>query len=243
MLRELQWRQQHLIQREKLASLGTLLFGVVHELNNPLSNISTSCQILKEELLEADLQFKQTLLKQIEDETDRARDIVRSILDFSRAGHRQEAALAHIVAESIRLLKAELPPKVELQVEVPPDIVLFVDKQKLRQVFLNLLKNAAEAMPQGGKVLVQAERKGAQVLIRVSDTGAGMEPEVAEKVFDPFFTTKDRKKGYGLGLFVVHNIIQEHGGDISVESSPGRGTTFTISLEAKEDAPRQDTHS
>jgi two-component system NtrC family sensor kinase len=237
MLSEIEWRQSHVVQSEKLASLGTLLFGVAHELNNPLSNISTSTEILSEELEEADMDYKRELLGQIGEETDRAKDIVRSLLDYSRSGKKEMINLKKAVDESIRFIKGDAPAKVEISVSVPEGITIFADKQRLQQVFLNLVKNGIDAMvSESGKITITArEVKGPAVEIRVSDTGSGMEQEIVSKIFDPFFTTKETRKGYGLGLFIVHHIIvDEHGGSIDVESSPGRGTTFMITLPEKE---------
>lgn len=230
MLVELETRQTHLVQSEKLASMGTLLFSVAHELNNPLSNISTSCQILKEEIEEADIEYKKELLQQIDGETDRAKDIVRSILDYSRAGKKEKFNLNTVVGESIRFIKADVPSKIELDVNIPEDITLFADKQKLQQVFLNLIKNAVEAIQGEGRVYVTARKaKDNLAEIEFADTGAGMDAETVSKIFDPFFTTKETK-GHGLGLFVVHKIIEDHAGSIDVESTKGHGTTFLIKL-------------
>ncbi len=233
MLVELELRQAHLIRTEKLASLGALLFGVAHELNNPLNNISTSCQILKEELETADPEFKRELLSQIEQETDRARDIVRSILDYSKTGNKEFVNLSKVIGETVRFMKAEIPPKIDLSIDVSEDMDLFADPQQLKQVFINLLKNSIEAMEGEGTVTISARLHDNHVEIRVSDTGKGMTQEVLSRIFDPFFTTKDGRKGYGLGLFVTHNIIREHEGTIEVQSSPGHGTTFLIRLPLK----------
>lgn len=235
MLEELELRQTHLIQKEKLASIGTLLFGIVHELNNPLNNISTSCQILKEELESEDIEFKRELLSQIESETDRARDIVRSILDYSKTGKKETVNLNVALKEAIRLIKAEIPPKIEIIMDIPEDITLYADPQQIKQVFLNLIKNSIEAIEGSGQIRIIARMsEEEEVEIKVSDTGKGIPPQVLSRIFDPFFTTKDSKKGYGLGLFVTHHIIKEHGGTINVTSSQGEGTTFIIKLPAKE---------
>ncbi|MFN3481036.1 MAG: ATP-binding protein, partial [Thermodesulfovibrionales bacterium] len=225
MLVELELRQSHIMQTEKLASLGTLLFSVAHELNNPLNNISTSCQILMEEIETAEPAFKKELLLQIEQETDRARDIVRSILDYSKAGHKEKTDLNSLVTEAIRFIKAEIPPKVELIIDIPENISIFADPQQLKQVFLNLIKNSIEAMNEEGQIKISGRLHGHYVEIRLSDTGGGMSQEVLSRIFDPFFTTKEGRKGYGLGLFVTHNIIKEHGGTIDVVSTLGQGTT------------------
>lgn len=232
MLLELEARQSHLVQAEKLASLGTLLFGVAHELNNPLSNISTSCQILREEFDEADPRFKKELLAQIENETDRAKDIVRSLLDFSRSKDREAVNLNQTVGEALRLIRGAVPTKAELSVDIPPDITVFADKQKIQQVIINLMKNSISAIGDEGRISISARkiRKEGAVELKFSDTGSGMEHETLSRIFDPFFTTRETRKGYGLGLFIVHNIIEEHNGSIRVESTPGLGTTFYIKL-------------
>ncbi len=246
MLVELELRQSHLtlIQTEKLASLGTLLFGVAHELNNPLNNISTSCQILKEEIETGDPEFKKELLLQIEQEADRARDIVRSILDYSKSGKKETINLNSAVREAIRFIKAEIPSKVELIIDIPEDIAIFADPQQIKQVFLNLIKNSIEAIDEEGQIKISAKSYKTYVEISVSDTGRGIPSQVLSRIFDPFFTTKDGGKGYGLGLFVTHNIIKEHGGTIDVRSSYGQGTTFLIKLPVKEKSyVSKDTHS
>jgi two-component system NtrC family sensor kinase len=261
MLRELELRQRHLVQSEKLASLGTLLSGVAHELNNPLSNISSSCQILTEEIEEADLAYKKELLKQIDEQTDRARDIVRSLLDFSREKDfkKEMLHLRKLLDETIRFLRGQIPTTVKITVDVPQEIVIFADKQRIQQVLLNLIKNAAEAIPAEGDIFIRAGlgliggRGGEDVDIyqsqkyagscslgentvdiEISDTGCGIPEEVIPRVFDPFFTTKDVGKGSGLGLFIVHEVVAEHDGCLAVDSAPGRGTTFLIRLPLRE---------
>ncbi len=266
MLKELELRQRHLIQSEKLASLGTLLSGVAHELNNPLSNISTSCQILMEEIGEADIEYKKELLGQVDEQTDRARNIVRSLLEFSREKEfkKEMIYLKKLFEETIRFIKGQIPTKVEIVMDIPEEIVIFADKQRIQQAFLNLIKNAIEAIPEEGNVFIvagkysSAQRPDGEeaeiynylkyagkcdmledtVDIKIRDTGTGIAPDVLPKVFDPFFTTKDVGKGSGLGLFIVHEIIEEHDGCIAVDSSPGKGTTFLIRLPMCDDGAR-----
>jgi signal transduction histidine kinase len=260
MLRELEIRQRHLVHSEKLASLGTLLSGVAHELNNPLSNISSSGQILSEELESADLAFKKELVTQINEQTDRARNIVRSLLEFSRDKDfkKQRINLKVLFEETIRFIKGQVPATVAIAVNVPEDLEIVADKQRIQQAFLNLLKNAAESIAEEGTVTVSARKHPAidkagdetsivnylryhgkctleddTVDIEIRDTGIGIPPEIIQKVFDPFFTTKDVGKGSGLGLFIVHEIIEEHDGCIAVDSEPGKGTAFLIRLPVK----------
>ncbi len=241
MLRERELHERHLIQSEKLASLGTLLSGVAHELNNPLSNISSSAQILAEEMGPAAGELSSELVGQIGEQTDRARNIVHSLLEFSRDREfrKEPLALRPLVEETVRFLKGQIPRGVTVEVEVPPEIVVPGDRQRLQQVLLNLVKNAAEAVaPESGRVVVGARRVAAQaaeqkeaslvahgaklpcgdaVEIEVRDNGPGIPPEIRKKIFDPFFTTKEVGKGSGLGLFVVYEIIEEHDGRVSVE--------------------------
>jgi signal transduction histidine kinase len=260
MLRELELRQRHLIQSEKLASLGTLLSGVAHELNNPLSNISSSGQILSEELESADTAYKKELVEQINEQTDRARNIVRSLLEFSRDKDfkKQDLPLRRLFEETIRFIKGQVPPKVSIRLEIPEDITIVADKQRIQQVFLNLIKNAAEAIMEDGSITIKARHHRAidkvedegsiynylryhgkctleddTVDIEIQDTGTGIPQDLLSKVFDPFFTTKDVGQGSGLGLFIVHEIIEEHGGCIAVDSENGKGTTFLIRLPMK----------
>lgn len=236
MLHELEEKKGYLVRSEKLASMGTMLFGVAHELNNPLSNISSSCQILMEEIEDNDMEHKKELMKQIEDETDRAKNIVGSLLGYSKNSAKEMVGLKDLVNETIQFIKGEIPTKIKLEVRIPPDIRIFADKQKIQQAFLNLIKNAIDAIKGDGRVSIAADRnpKDGKVEIAVSDTGEGMSEDMISNIFNPFFTTKGAKKGYGLGLFIVHNIIKEHGGAIIVESEPGYGTTFKIEMFPRE---------
>lgn len=233
MLLELKERQDYLVQSEKYAALGTLVFGVAHEINNPLANISTSTQILREEIEDTDMAYKKELLAQIEAETNRARDIVSSLLNFSRSKERSTFPLKGAIDETVRLIKAEVPANIALEVEVPPELTVYADRQKIQQVIINLVKNAIDAIEGDGRIRVLASRRDASnTEIVVIDNGAGMDQRQLDKIFDPFFTSK--KEGYGLGLFIVHNIIADFGGSVSVDSYPGKGTTFNIVLPAKE---------
>jgi len=254
---ELESRQRHLVQSEKLASLGTLLSGVAHELNNPLSNISTSCQILSEEIGDADIEQKIELLSQIEEQTERARNIVLSLLEFSREKEFKKGIipLKKLIEETIRFIKGQIPTEVEMALIVPDSLYIFADKQRIQQVFLNLIKNAIEAVGENGKIIIKARHSNASekikrkaemskymsyrgkctvdedtVDIEIRDTGHGIPPDMLPKIFDPFFTTKDVGHGSGLGLSIVNDIIEEHSGCIAVESKAGKGTSFFISL-------------
>jgi signal transduction histidine kinase len=257
MLKELELRQRHLVQSEKLASLGTLLSGVAHELNNPLSNISSSCQILTEEIEDTDIPYKKELLYQIDEQTDRARNIVRSLLEFSREKvfKKELIQLKELFEETIRFVKGQVPTNITIALNIPEEINIYADKQRMQQAFLNLIKNAIDSMGDTGDIHVEAARHDAidkiegeteifnylkyhgkctleedTVDIIIIDSGPGIPQESLSKIFDPFFTTKDVGKGSGLGLFIVHEIIEEHDGCIAVDSKPDEGTTFLIRL-------------
>jgi two-component system, NtrC family, sensor kinase len=241
MLEEIEIRQHYLLRSEKLAALGTLLAGVAHELNNPLSNISSSCQILQEELNSADPAYQQELLAQIDEQTQRARDIVRTLLDFTRVREFQQESLDlnTLIRETLRFLKGQLPAKLALSLEIPAGMRVYGDKQRLQQVFLNLLKNAAQAVPAQGEIVVRASRavlaprkcfEGEGVCVMIMDNGAGIPPVVLARIFDPFFTTKDVGHGSGLGLFIVHEIIEEHGGCIKADNRIEGGAVFSVWL-------------
>jgi len=225
MLKELDLRQKRLVQTEKLASMGTLLSGVAHELNNPLSNISSSCQILMEEFEDADTEYKKELLLQIDGQTERARNIVRTLLEFSR--HREfkkeTLPLKKLIEETLLFVKGEIPKGVKVTLDIPEDISILADKQRIQQVFLNLIKNAIESIVDEGKVLVRAQKyiynwkieekeiceylryrgkctgecpiEKDTINIEIEDTGSGIPPEILPKIFDPFFTTKAAAKG------------------------------------------------
>lgn len=256
-LEELDRRQRHLVRSEKLAALGTLLSGVAHELNNPLSNISSSCQILMEEIEEGDLPAKKELLAQIDDQTNRARNIVRSLLDFARDKEfrREPLSLARLVEDTLAFIRGQIPTSVSVTSDIPAEIMVLGDRQRLQQAFLNLIANAAGAIEGAGRITIRAGRPafpegeawlkvlgrfdpgGEAVDIEINDTGSGIPPEVLPRIFDPFFTTKDVGRGAGLGLFIVHEIIEEHDGGLAVKSEAGKGTTFLIRLPVRNGQP------
>jgi signal transduction histidine kinase len=236
MISELNKRSDQLVQKEKMASLGTLTSGVAHELNNPLNNISTSIQILLEELEDADLEYKKRLLTETEGQIQRARDIVRALLEFSRerSFSLHQVYFKDLVDNTLKLIKGEVPTHVQLFVDVPDEIQGKMDPRRIEQVLINFILNGIQAMEEAGILSIRACRKDneAGFCFEVSDTGKGIPPEDLGKIFDPFFTTKDVGKGSGLGLSVSHGIIEQHGGRIEVKSEVGKGTTFTVFLPA-----------
>ena len=233
MLNELSKRSEQLIQTEKLASLGTLTSGVAHELNNPLNNISTSVQILVEELEESDSEHKKTLLLDVEKQIERARDTVKALLEFSkkRTFDPKPVNFKDLTDNTMRLIKGEIPTNVNYSVDIP-DIRANIDAHRIQQVLINLIINAVQAMEKGGNLSIRASKQDANKIFyfEVQDDGEGISEEDLPKIFDPFFTTKGVGTGTGLGLSTSHGIIEQHGGRIEVSSKPGKGATFTVYL-------------
>jgi len=233
MVKELKENQDMLVQTKKLASLGTLTSGVAHEINNPLNNISTSCQILIEELDSSDKDYLRKLLRNISVQADKARDLVRNLLEFSREKvfAVDRVRLRELVEDSLELVQSDLSSNVETSVQIADDIPdPMVDRSRLQQAFLNIILNAIHAMPDGGTLSVKARTEDGAVFIDISDTGVGIPPENLNKIFDPFFTTKEVGQGTGLGLSVSYGIVKKHGGRLTVKSEEGKGTIFTIAL-------------
>ncbi|MFZ3266492.1 MAG: ATP-binding protein [Terriglobales bacterium] len=223
-----------LTQADKLSSIGLLAAGVAHEVNTPLAVISSYTQMLAKQL-QSDSQ-KASLLDKITKQTFRASEIVNNLLNFSRTTGTEfaEISLNKVIADTLALLDhqfkvAGVQVESELHENLPP---IQGSAGRLQQVFLNLFLNAKDAMA-GGGVLNVATLNGDFVSVRVTDTGSGIAQEHIHRIYDPFFTTKTapapgQNRGTGLGLSVSYGIIQEHGGNIRVESRPGEGTTFTL---------------
>jgi two-component system, NtrC family, sensor kinase len=245
MVQELEKRQDQLVQAKKLSSLGVLTSGVAHQLNNPLNNISTSCQILMEELEDIetyDLAFFQKMLTNIEQEVDRARDIVKGLLEFSRSKEftLKPIPLKEVVDRAIRLISSQVPAGIDIVAQVPEDLVLQLDAQRMQEAFLNLFMNAVQAIDHHpGQIKVEAmmDKGGRRAIITVEDTGKGISKEDLGRIFDPFFTTKEVGAGTGLGLSIVYGIIEQHHGTISAASKVGEGTRFIIRLPYSPPAP------
>lgn len=243
MVKEIEEQQEQLFQAKKLSSIGTLASGTAHQLNNPLNNISTSCQIALAELKEGDCQFIEGLLKNIEQETQRASVTVRGLLEFSRAQtfSIQPAFLDEVVERAIRLVSSDVPADIIIKKEIPADLAVKVDVQKLTEALLNLLLNAIQAIPEPpGTISITADMdtENKNAVITVEDTGTGIDENNIQKIFDPFYTTKNVGKGTGLGLAVVYGIIKKHNGTIKVESKLGQGTKFIITLPLAFDKPQ-----
>ena len=221
-----------LIQNEKLTSIGLLAAGVAHEVNTPLAVISSYSQMLRKEISSEDPRYK--LLEKITKQTFRASEIVNNLLHFSRTNATEfaDVDVHQVIADTLSLLDhqfktARVRIDRELRAEYP---VVFANAGKLQQVFLNLFVNARDAMPEGGELRILTDTVDSKIEIIVQDTGVGISSENIQKIYDPFFTTKAVGKGTGLGLSVSYGIVQEHGGNISVDSKPGIGTSFKLEL-------------
>ncbi len=236
MIRELESRQHDLLQAKKLASVGTLVSGIAHELNNPLNNISLTAESMLEELEELSEAELKDMLKDILAEARRASGVVKNLLDFSRRRSSEVNELidiGEVIESTLKLVKNQLMiSDVQLIKKIPEGLPLIRgNTDNLKQVFINLFLNAIQAMPEGGylKIIAEEDKRG-YVVIHVEDSGVGMPPDVMERIFDPFFSTKPVGKGTGLGLSIVYGIVKKHGGYIEVKSKQGEGTTFTIFL-------------
>lgn len=236
MEKELQEAQIRLIQTEKMASLGSLAAGVAHEINNPLGGILIYASLLMEEFEDQNDPRVQDL-KRIVEEGTRCKDIVKSLLEFGRrtASRVEPIDINKAINDGLFFLENQaLFHNIEIRKQLDPSLpTVQGDPNQLKQVFMNMMVNAAEAMTEGGGVLTITTgliSDEASVQICFSDTGTGISPEIQSKIFDPFFTTKDVGKGTGLGLSTSYGIIQSHHGSIAVDSTVGKGTCFTITL-------------
>jgi two-component system NtrC family sensor kinase len=235
MVSTLQETQEQLVQKEKLASVGQLAAGVAHEINNPLGSVLLYADILRKETPDDDPQQRSDL-EMIISEATRCKVIVNDLLNFSRQNEVLAQAtdlndiLRELAEEESRL---EIYQNVEIVQELAPDLPsVQADPLQIRQVFLNLMKNAAEAMPEGGRLTLRTKKEPADgwVTVEVEDTGVGIPEENMKKLFTPFFTTKPIGRGTGLGLAIIYGIVKMHRGQISVHSQVGHGTTFTVTL-------------
>ena len=235
MVRELENRQEQLLQAKKLSSLGTLTSGIAHQLNNPLNNISTSCQIATEELTAGDEGFLRRMLGNISQEVNRARDIVKGLLEFSRVKEfcLVPTPLRQVVEMSVRLISSQIPSGIEVVQDISADLVLAIDAQRMQQVFLNLIENAIHAIsnPPGSiRISAISDMDKHEAVVTVEDSGTGVPEEAIDRIFDPFFTTKEVGKGTGLGLSIIYGMIQQHNGTITAENRETGGMRFTIRL-------------
>lgn len=226
--------EEQLQQREKLSSIGLLAAGVAHEVNTPLTGVSSYTQMLLGMLPETDP--KHALLQKVRRQAERATNIVNNLLNFSRSGSATEFGevdIHRVLDDTLQLLEPQMRgSRIAIERDYDGDSPkVFGNSGKLQQIFTNLLLNARDSIPDGGRIRISTSASaGDSLLIEVADTGMGIAPENVAKIYDPFYTTKGVGRGTGLGLAVSYGIVQEHSGQISVDSTPGRGTTFRITI-------------
>jgi len=239
MIHELEEHQEQLVQSRKIAAVGTLTSGIAHELNNPINNIVLTAESLKEDFGNLSQEEAMGLIQDILIQSDRASEIVKGLLDFSRAEHPEFGPLSigGVIHDTLKLVRNQLVlsginVEQDIAADLPP---IRGEKKSLQQVFLNLFINAIQAMLDGGTLQVNAHPSpdGQWMVIDVKDTGVGIDPEHLPQIFDPFYTTKQVGRGTGLGLSVTYGIVEKHGGHIEARSRKGAGATFTVTLPLK----------
>jgi two-component system NtrC family sensor kinase len=247
---DLEKAHNRILRVEKMASLGHLSSSVAHELNNPLEGILTFAKLLAKRIQRSNLtpEEKQTYgdeLRLIADEALRCGNIVKNLLVFARQGSMsiQPVRVRTIVDRCVLLVNHHANIQgVEITASCPDTLEVECDAGQIQQLVIALMMNAIEAMaptanrPGGGSLAIDVEMAPGSdaVVLSVRDTGQGMSEEIKARIFEPFFTTKSEGKGVGLGLAIVYGIVERHHGSIDVESNPGKGTTFTVSLPVKQ---------
>jgi PAS domain S-box-containing protein len=241
--------EAQILRTQRMESIGTLAGGIAHDLNNVLSPILLSINLLEKNL--TDEQSKQ-FLKLIESSARRGEALVKQVLTFARGfeGEKTLMAVSHIIKEMQTFAVQSFPKNVELRTQLPKDLWnIHGDPTQIHQVLLNLCVNARDAMPNGGIVTIAGEnaildrnyaamnpeaKPGPYIVLKVKDNGTGIPPEVVDRIFEPFFTTKEVGKGTGIGLSTLHAIVKGHGGFVTVQTEVGKGTEFAVYLPAVE---------
>jgi two-component system, cell cycle sensor histidine kinase and response regulator CckA len=235
--------EQRLMLADRMVSVGTLAAGIAHEINNPLAYVIANLSFIQEEVEELGETLSPTkskglreLIAQAEDGAERVRVIIRDLKSFSRVDSADDGPveIQRVLDSAVNMAWNEIRHRAQLQkrcADVPP---VRGNEARLGQVFLNLLVNAAQAIPVGhagdNQITLTVQQRGEQVIVEIADTGAGIARDVLPRIFDPFFTTKPVGVGTGLGLSICHNIVSGCGGEITVESTEGKGSTFRVSL-------------
>src|SRR6185369_14654142 len=242
---ELRLAEAEVARGEKLASIGQLAAGIAHELNNPLTGVLTFTSLMRKKMPDGSLDAED--LDLVIRETKRCASIIRRLLDFAREKTPEKALfnLNALIEETVRFVERSAAlQRIEIAMELDPDLPpLFVDADLIKQVLMNILVNAQQAIEENGRIVVEscvrkrrfrlAGQPQPAVEIAITDNGCGIPKANLQRIFDPFFTSKEVGKGTGLGLSVSYGIVRSHGGEIEVESTEGEGTTFRIYLPAK----------
>jgi signal transduction histidine kinase len=228
--------ENRLLQAAKLAAVGEMAAGIAHELNNPLTTVTGFTELILDEM-NKDAPHRADV-EMVLHEALRARGVVRRLLDFARQGERTRARadLNQIIDDVLALTTNFIHTNgVQLEVDFKEDLPwVSVDTNQMKQVFLNLVHNALQAMPTGGNLQIKTRTRSKEnresVIVAIKDSGIGIDPKDIDRIFEPFFTTKGSRGGTGLGLSVTYGIVTDHGGTIEVESQPGEGSIFTVWL-------------
>jgi two-component system sensor histidine kinase PhcS len=241
-LKQLKETELQLLQTEKIVSLGRLSAGIIHEINNPLNFAATGIYILKnqgERLAKDEPKEFTEVLRDVEDGLTRVKNIVSDLRSFTHpdAEQREIVRLTEVVTSSLRFLSNEWKDKVQIEQSVPADLVCRANRNKLTQVFVNIIQNSLDALKHKADaepplIRIAGHREEGKIVISVRDNGEGIEPQNLARIFDPFFTTRDVGEGMGMGLSICYRIIQELHGNISVTSERGKFCDFTIELPA-----------
>ncbi|MFC1798790.1 sensor histidine kinase [Thermodesulfobacteriota bacterium] len=240
MLQELDSRQTAMVESHKLKAIGTLTAGVAHELNNPINNIMLTAHTLLEEYKDVSEEDLLEMINDLINEADRSRSVVRNLLDFARESESvfEPLDLSVLLNETVKLVTNQVKVSgAEVSLGVQPNLPkIRGDRQKLKQVFLNLILNAVDAVEKDGKIKINVEKSASPgfLSVHVLDNGCGIPGHVIPYIFDPFYTGKEPGKGTGLGLSVSQGIVNMHGGRINVDSEVEKFTRFTVVLPSKE---------
>jgi len=230
--------RSQMLEKEKMVAVGQMAAGIAHEVCNPLSSISSVVQLLKRGDLNGKMKEQLSL---IETHIQRITATVRQLVSLARPGtdRWEQIDLATILRDTIQLLSFDRRARrVQVILEAIRDLPrTYGVRGQLQQVFINLMINALDAMPDGGVLRISAESTGRDIIVSFADTGSGISPEIGRRVFEPFFTTKEPGKGTGMGLSVTYTIVQKHGGTIDFVSQPNEGTTFTLRFPILDSAP------
>ncbi len=230
--------EERLLRQERLASIGLLAAGVAHEVNTPLTGISSYTQMLLDEIDKKDPRY--SILKKIESQSVRASSIANSLLKFSRgeSSDLEQLNVNDVLEDTLSLFEPQIiSKKIEIRKVLTKDIpTISGNRNKLQQVFLNIFMNSKDALPLEGQIQVESKLENGRVIVKITDNGIGIAREDMSRIFDPFYTTKGRGKGTGLGLSISYGIIKEHEGEIYVESVPGKLTEFKVEFPVSKEA-------
>jgi signal transduction histidine kinase len=236
-IKKLRDTQEELVNSEKLASVGRIAAGVAHEIGNPLASVLGHTELLYKRLKSKRIKDQEVLLDLLDrtrKETGRINRIIKDLLQFSKppSSHTEDIDVNRLLEDSLNAVSVqERFQAINFELLLGKDLPMIKgNSDQLQQVLFNVLINAADAMPDGGSILMQTEKKGERVIISIKDEGEGIPADDLQKIFDPFYTTKSPDKGTGLGLSISLKIIEDLGGKIKVKSETGKGTTFIIYL-------------